>query len=335
MHASSILPYDLSQAISNMNEYDGLETEPQVHMSVKTLLPNVLPLPCKSQTLAEATLVKTSTTVLIPYQSLGRRPISPVIKRHAQRQLQVKPAVSRASVQKGPDPKTRQSPHSEQNRSSSLIAGAMSVTPQTLPVPRALTLGTGSTNGTVNATRAYPFGGGSVNATTGTRKPVRKVPFREMRKFFAKTTGIHGLFTKPSSTDPKVTGRQQIAPAKAGAKVVGPVQNDLSDAAKMERAKRFGVHHLPRQQATKTSNAPGANHMSTSSSQSASRVGYPPRIPETQAAPRSTSSSTSDASTANQSISGKRSFGGGLMQPPPGKDSLSDATFPKASNDRR
>ena len=310
-------------------------------MSVKSLLPNVLPLPCKSQTLGEASLVNTSTTVLIPYQSLGRRPISAVIKRHAQRQLQVKPVVSQASVQRGPDPEMRPSPHSGQNRSSALVASAMSVTPQTLPVTRAQTFGPGSTNVTVNATRAYPFVGNSVNATISTRKPVRKVPFREIRKFFAKTTGIHGLFTKPSSTYPKVAGRQQIAPAKAGAKVAGPFQNDLSDAAKLERAKRFGVQYMPRQQTTKTSNAPGANHMSASSSQSASRVGFPPRIPEAQAAPRSTSSSTSattlsnDASTANQSISGKRSFGGGLTQPPPGKDSLSDATFPKASNDRR
>ena len=307
-------------------------------MSIKNLLPNVLPLPCKSQTLAESALLNTSPSVLIPYQSLGKRPLTPLIKRNAQRQLQARPAVQPSNSKSGPNPEVRLSPHSDRGHSSSVLSSAMSTRPQSVPGSRAQTLGFVSTNATVNATRAHPFGGVSANTTINNApKTVRKVPFREMRKFFAKTTGIHGLFTKPSS----VAGRRPILPTKTGPRATGPVRNHLSDPAKTEVAKRVGYDDMPRQQPTKTSGAQGAraNPVSTPVGQSASRGVNPSRLPETQfslpPAPSSASPAavSKDATEANQSINKKRSFGGGLMQPPPGKGSDSDATLPKANND--
>ena len=44
--------------------------------------------------------------------------------------------------------------------------------------------------------------------------PQRKVPLRTLRKFFAKSTGVHGLFTKPSHTRPQRSKVGSRPPAK-------------------------------------------------------------------------------------------------------------------------
>jgi hypothetical protein len=302
---------DLSKQELELVEF---ESETPIHLSLTTLSPDIYGKACRPQPFTDALIANASATVVLPFEgSFNYSRIRPKASMprpltqqssHLPRRYGIR-SPAKMEVQQGHDARTIH--RSKQSPST--------------PFDANMTL---ASQNDVLAIRGR-------NATRNATAHARKVPFREIRKFFAKSTGIHGLFTKSSTSRPARGGSRKptFGPRKVapGASVQARLPPGQATATSVSRPNDGIRRQLPQ------SKALGVNQKSFDA---ARQPVLPSSVSERQLPPPTASVSSArlelhpsssaateikDPAQSSRAADSKRSFGGGLMQPPSGKES--------------